>query len=101
MIFPFILLLTLAYWIYAERRLGFGARVTSGVTCIVSVGCTCYYLMNIVPRYERTFHKSSIRLAGQLMATGETERVKQAVDAYNASASTGSTYGASMKMWSV
>ena len=101
MIFPIIFLLALGFWIYAERHLGIAPRIGGGVACIVFVGCTCYYLASIIPSYERTFHRSSMKLTGELMATGATERVQQAVETYNRYASTGSTYTASMRMWSV
>jgi hypothetical protein len=99
-----ILLLPLAIaalclWIYAERRLGLTARVAAGIAFLVLTGLICYFLAGIIPRYESTFHRSSLRLAGELTAKGETQRVLQAVQAYNRVASTGTTYCASMEMW--
>ena len=38
---------------------------------------------------------------GDLLAKGETQRVRQAVQAYTLIASNGTTYGASMEMWRV
>ena len=38
---------------------------------------------------------------GDLLAKGETQRVRQAVQAFTLIASNGTTYGASMEMWRV
>ncbi len=56
---------------------------------------------HVIPSYERTFHKSSIRLSGELLAKGETQRVQQAISTYNNVAATGTTYRAAMQMWNV
>ena len=54
-----------------------------------------------MPRYESTFHRSSIRLAGELLTKGDSERVAHAIRSYNSIATNGSTYAASMEMWKV
>jgi hypothetical protein len=100
----FIILLPLVAfgcWIYAEKRCGFAARLVTGIACMVLTGVACQSIANFIPRYESTFHKSSLRLAGELVAKGDTQRVHQAIQAYNRIASTGTTYGASMEMWYV
>jgi hypothetical protein len=94
-------LVALCCWVYAERRLGFTGRIATGIACIVLTGFACHFFAKFIPRYESTFHRSSLRLAGELTAKGETQRVHQAVQTYNSIASTGTTYGASMEMWHV
>jgi hypothetical protein len=96
-----LLLLSLGFWIYAERRLSFAARISSGVVCLLLLGANCYFVASVGPSYERTFHKSSIRLSGELIAKGETQRVQQAISAYTNIAATGTTYRAAMQMWDV
>jgi hypothetical protein len=55
----------------------------------------------VIPSYERKFHKNSIRLSGELLAKGETQRVQQAISIYTNVAATSTTYRAAMKMWDV
>ena len=100
---PFLILflLALAFWIYAERRLGVGARIGGGVLCIVLIACSAYFTASVMPSYERTVHRSSIRLTGELLSKGETQRVEQAISTYNSIAATGTTYRAGMEMWDV
>ena len=66
------------------------------VTALVTTEITA-----IIPRYESTFHESSLRLAADLLSKGETNRVLQALTTYNGIAATGSTYRAAMQMWIV
>ena len=101
MVFLILFLVMLAFWIYAERRLGVAARVTSGIACMVFIACSSYFIASIMPSYERTFHKSSIRLSGELIAKGETQRVQQAIGTYTNISATGTTYRAAMQMWDV
>ena len=101
MAFSIIFLVMLAFWIYAERRLGVAVRVASGIACMVFIACSFYFIASIMPSYERTFHKSSIRLSGELIAKGETQRVQQAISTYTNIAATGTTYRAAMQMWDV
>lgn len=90
----------LFFWLYAEKKLGVNARVAAGLACMVLVGYSVYVLATIIPKYERSFTRSSMRLAGELMSKGETQRVEEAVAAYNGAASN-NTYRASMQMWNV
>jgi hypothetical protein len=55
----------------------------------------------IIPRYERSLHRSALRLADELLAKGETRCVEQAIQSYNSAATNKSTYAASMEMWRV
>jgi len=93
--------LALFLWLYAEARLGKTARVITGTICITFTGFACHFFAKIIPRYESTAHRSSLRLAGELTANGETQQVQQAIQAYNRVADSGSTYSASMEMWRV
>jgi hypothetical protein len=42
-----------------------------------------------------------MRLTGELLLKGETQRVEQAIHTYNSNAATGTTYGAALQMWDV
>ena len=94
-------LVALCCWVYAECRLALGQRLLTGIACIVFTGYACHITTKIIPRYESSLHRSSLRLAGELTLKGETQRVNQAVRAYNDIAATGTTYRASMEMWHV
>lgn len=89
------------WWLYSEARLSTNHRMISGLCCIGLAAFAGYNLGMVIPRYERTFHKSSLLLAGELLAKGETKRVEQAIRSYNVAATNKSTYAASMEMWSV
>ena len=97
----FFLLVFPVFWLYAEFKRGRAARISLGIASIISIAFVIYQLGGTIPAHESTMHSSSLRLAGQLMATGETTRVQQAIEAYNGEASTSSTYGAAMEMWYV
>jgi hypothetical protein len=99
-VFPLILL-SLFFWIYAENRLGCGYRIVGGVISMVIIAYTANFTALIIPHYESTFYRSSMRLASELISKGEPKRVEQAIQAYNTTATTDSTYRASMEMWSV
>jgi hypothetical protein len=100
---PFLILffVALAFWIHAERRLGAAARISGGIFSMALIGCAAYFVATIIPSYERTFHRSSMRLTGELISKGETQRVQQAIHVYNGIAATGTTYRAAMEMWDV
>lgn len=101
MIFIVIFILALAFWIYAERKLGLSVRVWAGLACMAFLGLACTFVANVIPSYERSFHTRSIQLSGELIARGETLRVQQAIGTYTNLAATGTTYGAAMRMWEV
>jgi hypothetical protein len=88
-------------WLYAEAKLGRNYRVVSGLACMALTGFACHTFAMIIPRYEQTFHRGSIRLMGELLDNGQARRVQQAIQNYNAISSTGTSYSASMKMWGV
>ena len=100
MLLIFISFLAFVFWLYAEKKLGVNARVAAALACMVLVGYSVYVFATIIPRYERSFTRSSMRLTGELISKGETQTVEQAVAAYNKFAPTNS-YQASMEMWHV
>jgi hypothetical protein len=96
-----ILLAVPALWLYAEFKLGRAARICFGIASVASIAFVASELQSIVPIQESVLHGSSLKLAGELMASGQAVRVQQAIDAYNGQASTGSTYSAASEMWDV
>jgi hypothetical protein len=100
MIFLIIFLVAFAFWIYAEKKFGVAARICAGLACMIFIGFSFYYVASISPSYERTFVRSSLRRSGELLSTGETQRVEQAIATYNGLAATNS-YRAAMEMWHV
>jgi len=72
-----------------------------GIASIISIAFVISEIARIPAAYESAMHRSSLELAGQLMASGETVRVQQAIAAYNGEATTGSTFSAASDMWRV
>ena len=68
MIFLVMFLLVFAFWIYAEKKLGVSARVWAGLACMILVGLACSFVASVIPCYERSLHKRSIQLSGELSA---------------------------------
>ena len=94
-----VMLAFLLLWVYAEVKLKRAARILSGLAAISCAAVLSWHLAGFIPDIERSQNRSSLRLAGELLATGETQRVQQAIQTYNSIAATGSTYRASMEMW--
>lgn len=94
-------LFMLCCWIYAEKSLGLAGRLVTGAACMLMVGGAVHAVGGIGPKYESTAHRSSLRLADKLISQGQIQRVQQAIEAYNRTASTGTTHGAAMEMWNV
>jgi hypothetical protein len=90
-----------ALWLYAEFKQRRTARISLGLASIISIAFIIAQLDRILPTYESQVHRSSLKLTGDLLAKGETDRVQQAIEAYNGQASTGSTYNAAFEMWYV
>jgi len=78
-----------------------GARISFGLAAIACAAILSWRLAGFIPDVERGHTRSSLRLASELLATGETQRVQQAMQAYSSIAATGSTYRATMEMWDV
>ena len=90
------------FWLYSEAKLGTNYRVFSGLLCIALTGFACHFFAKFMPRLESSVHRSSIRLAGELLAKDESQRVQQGIQAYNSVVTNGgNTYGASLEMWRV
>ena len=94
-------LVALCFWVDAERRLGFVARLITGAACIVVTGFACSFYAKFLPRIESHSHRVSFRLAGELIDKGDTQRVAQAIQAYNHAAAGGNTYAGAQEMWRV
>jgi hypothetical protein len=56
-------------------------------------------LVQLAADHERSWHRNSIKAASDLLASGETKRVQQALHAYNTTVATASTFRASEAMW--
>jgi hypothetical protein len=100
---PIVLFLLVfpALWLYAEFKQGHAARISLGIATMISIAFIVAQLGRILPTCESHVHRSSLKLAEELIARGETNRVQQALEAYNGQASPGSTYSAAFEMWYV
>ncbi|MCX6864645.1 MAG: hypothetical protein NTV46_00240, partial [Verrucomicrobia bacterium] len=94
-------ILVVAFWIYAELKLRTLVRVVSGITAIIAVSWLITAMSLRWPRIESVTHNSSLKLAEELMTNGDTQRVQQALHAYNKVAASNSTCSASLEMWEV
>src|SRR5690348_3949951 len=94
-----LFLAALGFWGHAESHYGFRTRVGAGLALLASACIVLYALPRIGQTYERDFHRSAMRLSGELLAKGQTQRVAQAIRVYNTAATTGSTYQAAVMMW--
>jgi hypothetical protein len=83
-----------------KAKKGIPAAIAIAAALAASVFVTSV-LCRIIPRYESTAHRSSVRLASELLAKGDTNRVLEAMTAYNDIANSGSTYQAALEMWTV
>ena len=94
--------LCLSVWLIAEmessRRV---VRVGLGCLTMAAVAVSAYSLARFTPAIESGSTRNSLRLAEQLLSAGDTQRVQQAVHAYNEVATSGSTYRASFELWHV
>jgi hypothetical protein len=88
-------------WLYAELKLGRIARICLGLLSVVSVAILTYSFGQLGPAYESEWHRNSIKVAADLLAKGETNRVQAALDSYNSVVPTSSTFRASEAMWHV
>lgn len=94
-------LLLLCFWIYAEKQRGLVIRLSTGAACMLIVGFAVHAVGGVGYRYESKSHQSSLRLVEKLIAQGNTQRVRQAVEVYNRTASRETTHKASLAMWDV
>ena len=94
-------ILVVAFWIYAEVKLRSSVRVISGISAIIAVSWIITAMSLRWPRIESVTHRSSLKLAEELMTNGDTQHVQQALHAYNQVAASNSTCSASFEMWKV
>ena len=95
-------LLCFSVWVIAENAPSRGVlRVVLGCFTMVAVATLAYSLARFGPDIESGTTRSSLRLAEHLMTTGNTDRVRQSIHAYNETASSASTYRASFELWYV
>ena len=95
-------LLCFSVWVIAENVPSRGVlRVGLGCFAMVAVAVLAYSLARFGPDIESGTTRSSLRLAEHLMATGGTDRVRQAIHTYNETAASASTYKASFELWDV
>ena len=97
---PIVFLGILIFWLYAECKLNRAIRIIGGLGCIILVAVSAHLVTMIIPHYESSFHRRSIKKSSELIANGDTQRVQQAFQLYNAIATNNdSAYRASMEMW--
>ena len=99
-VFPLVLII-LAFWLYAEFKLGCRARIISGVIVMVCGGLLVYAFCQVRPFYESAWHRNSIRDAESLLKQGQTNIVITAFETYSSIAATDSTFRASERMMHV
>ena len=93
-----LILAAFGFWLYAEFKLGRGARIILGLISIVCDGFLVYAVCQIRPFYESAWHRNSIRDATALLKQGQTNAVISAFETYTSVAATGSTFRASEQM---
>lgn len=74
-----VMLVFLLAWIYAEVRLKRAARISFGLAVISCAAIVSWRLAGFIPDIEQGHTWSSLRLASEVLATGETQRVQQAI----------------------
>ena len=93
-----LILAAFVFWLYAEFKLGRGARIVLGLISILCGGYLVYAFCQIWPFYESAWHQNSIRDATTLLKQGQTNVVISAFETYSSIAATDSTFRASEQM---
>jgi hypothetical protein len=93
-----LILAALVFWLYAEFKLGRGARIGLGLVSILCGGFVIYAFCQIRPFYESAWHRNSIRDATALLKQGQTNVVISAFETYSSVAATDSTFRASEQL---
>lgn len=92
--------LCFSVWAIAEdassRR---AVRIGLGCVTMAAVAMLAYRFARFAPALESASTRSSLRLAEQLLSASDTQRVQQAIHAYNETAASASTYQASSELW--
>ena len=70
-----------------------------GGAVIVAAYFAGQFSASVIPSYERQATRASMRRLAELLSSGQTERARDAINIYNATAERGSTYTAVQKMW--
>jgi hypothetical protein len=93
--------LCFSVWVIAEnaasRRM---VRLGLGCLTMIAMGIFADSLARYAPEMEISRTRNSLRLAEELMSAGDTQRVQQALHAYNGEAASGSGK-ASFELWYV
>jgi len=93
-----LILAAFCFWLYAEFKLGRGARIVLGLISILCGGFLAYAICQIRPFYENAWHRDSIRDATTLLKQGQTNVVISAFEIYSSVAATDSTFRASQQL---
>ncbi|HKI69932.1 MAG TPA: hypothetical protein VKA67_10110 [Verrucomicrobiae bacterium] len=93
-----LILAAFGFWLFAEFKLGRGARIILGLVSIVCGGFLVYAVCQIRPFYESAWHRNSIRDATALLKEGQTNVVISVFETYSSIATTGSTFRASEQL---
>jgi hypothetical protein len=94
-----LILAALVSWVLAELRGGRSARFATGFAAILAACFVGQFVAGVVPSYERSVTRASMRRLSELLGRGETDRVRGALESYNSSADQSGTYAAALKMW--
>ena len=93
-----LILAAFGFWLYAEFKLGRGARIGLGSVLVLCVGFLVYAVCQIRPFYESAWQQNSVRDATALLKQGQTNAVISAFETYTSISATGSTFRASEQM---
>jgi ketol-acid reductoisomerase len=96
-----VVIAVVGFRLFAECRLSKSWRICSGILALIATGFASYYTAGFIPELESFRHRHAMKHMADALSVGDTNRVEQAVQTYNAVASTGSTYRASSDMLKV
>jgi hypothetical protein len=88
----------LGAWVYVECRADRVTRIVAGCVGLLIVAVGAYNVGQVIPHYERYFHRSAIRSAGEALARGEVQRVQKAFESYLREERASSSYSAVQKL---
>jgi hypothetical protein len=98
---PIAILILAAFvtWTFAELRGGRVARFATGGAAMLAAYFAGQFTASVIPSYERRVTRASMSRFAELLDSGQTDRLRNAIEIYNTHAQQGSTYTAALKTW--